>query len=517
MCGCSQVTIVKCEEYIHQPVRFRFWHKAVHYIAIFAVLAGLIPAGIQPANAMFGNKTLTFIHMHTGESATITFARGGRYDQQALDKLNWLLRDWRTNEPIKMDPRLFDLLYDVYEQTGSREPIRVLSSYRSPKTNSMLRRRSKAVAEHSQHMLGKAMDFYLPDVSSAKIRAIAMQMQGGGVGYYPNSNSKFIHLDVGSVRAWPRMTRSQLSNLFPDGKTVHIPADGRPLPGYDAARQMILARGGKVAGTSYASADEPKRKSFWATLFGSRDEDEDEEEVQPRRYMLASSSRNARQQAVKDDDDTPATSTQPRIASNAPTPPVRVAAADPEPAVKANSEPVPLPPARQVAVVTQTPKGPQLVWQSGAQGHGPKGDPFSAAAGSQIALSPNGSGKPGDESLGSGVMTYAPLPPMRPGTAVASAKDMSEDNITTASISAVPLPPVRPNITKPTAVAALAPQQPAKVAHTKKEEAKAQKSKAKPQDKSTAFSQNSGFTRSVYADLSTNQFTGSTLKKKPKK
>ena len=98
---------------------------------------------------------------------TVTFRRDGRYDEQALAQLNWLLRDWRTDEPIKMDPRLFDILWELYREVGSREPVNIISAYRSPDTNGMLRRRSSGVSEHSQHMLGKAMDIRLPDVDTA--------------------------------------------------------------------------------------------------------------------------------------------------------------------------------------------------------------------------------------------------------------------------------------------------------------------------------------------------------------
>ena len=105
----------------------------------------------------------------------------------------------------------------------------------------MLRGRSKSsgVARHSQHTLGKAIDFYIPGVPLDKLRETAMRLQGGGVGYYPTSGSPFVHLDVGNVRAWPRMTREQLVKLFPDGRTVHLPADGTPLPGYELARADV--------------------------------------------------------------------------------------------------------------------------------------------------------------------------------------------------------------------------------------------------------------------------------------
>jgi len=99
----------------------------------------------------------------------------------------------------------------------------------------MLRRRSRGVAQNSQHIQGKAMDFYIPGVDLAKLRAIGLRLQAGGVGFYPTSGSPFVHMDTASVRYWPRMTRSQLVQVFPNGKTLHIPSDGKPLPGYAQA------------------------------------------------------------------------------------------------------------------------------------------------------------------------------------------------------------------------------------------------------------------------------------------
>lgn len=84
-------------------------------------------------------------------------------------------------------------------------------------------------------MLGKAMDFYIPGVKLATLREIGMQMQIGGVGFYPTSGSPFVHMDVGGVRAWPRMSRQELVRIFPKGNTLHVPSDGKPLPGYEQA------------------------------------------------------------------------------------------------------------------------------------------------------------------------------------------------------------------------------------------------------------------------------------------
>ncbi|WP_414468064.1 DUF882 domain-containing protein [Methylobacterium currus] len=245
-------------------------------LALLACLTAVFgsTSGTQDAVANGDTRTISIFHEHTKESAAITFKRDGRYDRAALEQLNWLLRDWRLDEPTKMDPRLFDVVWEAHRAVGSQDAIHVVSAYRSPQTNAALRRRSRAVAEHSQHMLGKAMDFYLADVSIDQIRAIGMRMQRGGVGWYPQANSPFVHLDVGSVRSWPRMSHDQLARLFPDGRTVHLPADGRPMPGYDSAKAEILARGGSVMGVSQAiaAADEEDSPNvvgqFFAMLFG---------------------------------------------------------------------------------------------------------------------------------------------------------------------------------------------------------------------------------------------------------
>ncbi|GAB6844754.1 DUF882 domain-containing protein [Methylorubrum rhodinum] len=244
--------------------------------AIVASVAAALVAGTadtQDAVANGDTRELSMVHQHTAETITVTFKRDGRFDRAALDRLNWFLRDWRENEATKMDPRLFDVVWEAKRSIGSTGPMHIVSAYRSPKTNGMLRRASSGVAETSQHMAGKAIDFFLPDASIDQLRAAGMRLQRGGVGWYPRSGSPFVHLDVGSVRAWPRMTGDQLARLFPDGKTVHLPADGKPLARYEEARAEILARGGTVSGqTMVASADEiddgPGLKGFFASLFG---------------------------------------------------------------------------------------------------------------------------------------------------------------------------------------------------------------------------------------------------------
>lgn len=240
---------------------------------LVTALVALTPATTQTAIANGDTRTLSLYHTHTRESIEITYRVNGQYDQTALNKLNWFLRDWRVDEPTKMDPRLFDVVWETYRETGSREPIHIVSAYRSPKTNAMLRARSKGVAEYSQHMLGKAMDMHYTDVPMSRVREIGMKLQRGGVGYYPGNG--FVHLDVGSVRAWPRMSYDQLARLFPDGKTVHLASNGQPLARYEEARAELEQRG-SISIPTYAEVKSSSGKGFFATLFGLKDQDEEE-------------------------------------------------------------------------------------------------------------------------------------------------------------------------------------------------------------------------------------------------
>src|SRR3989442_11919665 len=109
-----------------------------------------------------------------------------------------------------MDRRLFDSFWEASREVDGKQLINTISAYRSPATNAMLRRRSSGVARFSQHMLGHAMDFYIPDVPLEQIRAAGLRLQRGGVGFYPTSGSPFVHLDTGSIRHWPRIAHDQL-------------------------------------------------------------------------------------------------------------------------------------------------------------------------------------------------------------------------------------------------------------------------------------------------------------------
>jgi uncharacterized protein YcbK (DUF882 family) len=438
---------------------------ATFVLALAASLLGI--RGTQNAVANGDTRTITILHMHTKEETTVTFKQDGRYVASALEKLNWALRDWRTDEPIRMDPRLFDVVWEVQRQLGSDQPFHVVSAYRSPNTNAMLRRRSRAVAKHSQHMLGKAMDFYLPDVPTARIREIGMRLQRGGVGFYPNAHTPFVHLDVGSVRSWPRMTHDQLVRLFPDEKTVHIPADGKPLAGYELAKAEILSGGGAVAGYAVADADEGAvqatgGKSLWASLFGGDDEEADARPTRGRRgrarpqptvlayansgYVDSNSADGGRFAVAAAPNPGVQAITRERSERLAPQP------ATPQPQAAAAS------PATAAAVPPPQPAPadgrPQLIDAplplARPRGLGPQGD----EAPVQVASLPGTAGPLAFAQTGPGAeqkLLLAALPPRRP-----DAID-TPDALSAGTLANAPLPPIRPTALADTALAALRP------------------------------------------------------------
>jgi uncharacterized protein YcbK (DUF882 family) len=249
------------------------WSKAGCQLGLTSVLLLAGMASVHDATALNETHTLSFHHTHSGEDLTVTFKREGRFDDEALKQLNHFLRDWRTQEQTTMDPHLFDIIWEVYRDVDGKKPIQIVSAYRSPETNAMLRHRSahSGVARFSQHMLGHAMDFYIPDVPLEQIRFAGLRLQRGGVGFYPTSGSPFVHLDTGNIRHWPRMTHDQLAHVFPDGRTVHVPTDGVPLKGYELARADIEHRGD---GDDAARISKP---GLLTRLFGNKSSDDEDE------------------------------------------------------------------------------------------------------------------------------------------------------------------------------------------------------------------------------------------------
>jgi uncharacterized protein YcbK (DUF882 family) len=192
--------------------------------ALAAVVLLMGSRGLETAVANGDTRTISLHHIHTNEDITITFKRDGRYDEEALKKLNWFVRDWRKEEEIAMDPRLFDLVWEASREVGGDKVIHVVCGYRSPATNAMLRARSSGVAKFSQHPLGKAMDFFIPGASLEELRNTGLRLQRGGVGYYPTSGSPFVHLDVGNVRHWgPAIGDAEMARIM-SGHPVQVAA-----------------------------------------------------------------------------------------------------------------------------------------------------------------------------------------------------------------------------------------------------------------------------------------------------
>jgi uncharacterized protein YcbK (DUF882 family) len=201
--------------------------RGLRGIAASTLLAVMIGAGTWFGSA-YGvsaggeTRTLSLYHIHTGESLTITYKVDGRYIPSALEKINRLMRDWRRNEVISIDPKTLDLMWELHADLGSARPIHIICGYRSPKTNSFLKRIGRNVARKSQHMLGKAIDLYFPDVPTEKIRNSALVRQVGGVGYYRSAGGPtgFVHIDSGRVRHWPHIGSSQMAKIFRNSRTT---------------------------------------------------------------------------------------------------------------------------------------------------------------------------------------------------------------------------------------------------------------------------------------------------------
>lgn len=150
--------------------------------------------------ALSASRSLSFYNTHTGERLVVEYFAGGAYVPDALSEVNWFLRDFRTGGVHEIDPGVLDILTKVHDATGATRPFDVISGYRSPETNAMLRLRSSQVASGSLHQVGKAIDVRLPGVPLTRVRDAGLALGLGGVGYYRRSN--FVHLDTGRVRRW---------------------------------------------------------------------------------------------------------------------------------------------------------------------------------------------------------------------------------------------------------------------------------------------------------------------------
>ena len=136
----------------------------------------------------------------TGESIDTIYWVEGEYIPEVLSEINHFMRDWRNSKTVKMDPRNFDVMAAAHRLMDVNEPYMLLSGYRSPETNAMLRSKSKGVAKNSLHMKGQAADLRLKSRSVGQMARAAQACSGGGVGTYSRSN--FVHMDCGPVRSW---------------------------------------------------------------------------------------------------------------------------------------------------------------------------------------------------------------------------------------------------------------------------------------------------------------------------
>lgn len=177
--------------------RRKFVNLSVAGIALVASGAlNILPAS---ARQTIGHE-VSIKNAHTGERFQGVYRIGSYYVPAAFRRINRVLRDHRTGDIHPIDPKLIDTLSRIQRDCQCSQAIDVLSGYRSPKTNSMLRRASSGVAQNSYHMKGQAADIRVPGSSTSKVRNTARALRVGGVGFYPRSN--FVHVDTGDVRTW---------------------------------------------------------------------------------------------------------------------------------------------------------------------------------------------------------------------------------------------------------------------------------------------------------------------------
>jgi len=183
--------------------------RAVQTTLAALVLTSPTPAGAHPreisatgASATIGaERSVQLFNTHTNERIDIVYKRGDEYVSSALAKLDYFLRDHKTNEVRHFDPRLYDILADLTASVGHPGgEIDIVCGYRTPETNAALRAHTNGVAIHSLHIQAKAIDLRMPGVNTLKLRRAALALARGGVGYYPHSD--FIHVDTGRVTQW---------------------------------------------------------------------------------------------------------------------------------------------------------------------------------------------------------------------------------------------------------------------------------------------------------------------------
>ena len=242
-------------------------YRARGLLASVALAALAVWGSTAEIAAEFGrDRTISLYNIHTKETLTVLYKKDGKNIPDAMKRIDWILRDWRRDEATRMDPGLVDLLWEMHAELGSREPIHVISGYRSHDTNEMLRKNVGGQASQSRHILGKAADVQFPDIPLKQLRYSAMVRERGGVGYYPTSATPFVHVDTDRVRAWPRLPRYELALLFPNGKTAHLPAEGPPIGKDDV--NVARSKHGRLA-TEIAAFHDFRKQPKTTTLLAA--------------------------------------------------------------------------------------------------------------------------------------------------------------------------------------------------------------------------------------------------------
>jgi uncharacterized protein YcbK (DUF882 family) len=167
-------------------------------LPVLAQIASPALVGFKSTNC----RTLSFDCLHTGEKLKTDYWVDGNYVPDALEVINRALRDFRTGQVHAIEPKLLDLLAQLGQKLETSSPFQVISGFRSPATNAMLHETTSGVASNSLHMEGKAIDVRVAGQPLARLHDTALAMKAGGVGYYPEPESNFVHVDIGRVRHW---------------------------------------------------------------------------------------------------------------------------------------------------------------------------------------------------------------------------------------------------------------------------------------------------------------------------
>lgn len=170
-----------------------FGAAAVSAAPVYANAAGFLRGGGDV-------RRLRMYSGRTGESIDTIYWVDGDYVSEALKEITYFMRDWRNSQVKAIDARTVDIMAASHAVMDVTEPYLLLSGYRSPETNNMLRARSRGVAKNSLHMQGQAADLRLKSRSVKQMAQAARSCQGGGVGTYYGSD--FVHMDCGPVRTW---------------------------------------------------------------------------------------------------------------------------------------------------------------------------------------------------------------------------------------------------------------------------------------------------------------------------